>query len=811
MNLCSTFQLNVLRSSVDCTFLLNWGEGQQLDAHLKYPPELDGLYQNWQSCYEKAYKTPLRARIEDDIPITPRSTDWKNQAEEAKEKLLRKFQQWLGDSELGEIRQQIRNQVEQKPPQKSNNCVNLLIASNCRELDRLPWEAWQIAPENTSTAAIYISRTVLNTGNKPIAPKNTQRRGKARILAILADSPELDLHQDRKALRSLSKVAEVEILKFEPGDIKQQFIQHLLDQRGWEALIFSGHSAQTTHTGGKLELAPNVTLSISEIEYQLTQAKNLGLGVAIFNSCNGLDIASSLIRLGFTQVVVMREKIHDEVAHIFLQQLSEKLANYTDLQAAIAEIGQYFQSQKVTYPSAYLIPSLFRHPSPQAEIFQLEPIGLKRFWRDWKPSRWEAIALSTTLLLSSLVPVQDFLWEFRYLAQAIYRHPPSRLVPTIGLTKTDSIPGVPSPPVRLIIIDQDSIYKADATIPEFKAQPIDRKYLAQLVTKLSQYQARVIGIDYLLDTKEDQNKEKELANAIKNSVQNNKTWFIFAADTNYRLLPDIFNPLWSLQGDSKFLFWDVSLPRKLNYSELCPFVYWLTLAQRFSQHQSASTPPQPNVQSTKGLQSEIINYLKRPESHNQKIPSESLPFGLRLIMDFSIPPKQVYEYDTAADFLSKSLSAENKKRLQQQVVIISPGVYLEVKDDTFSMPLAINYWCQPPDREKCLSKFQEKFIEGEAFAYQIHHLLYQHRVIAIPDIWMVGLAIILGKGTTLILYQQKLKQRQKWAWWLGGLTAIYGIVGLQVYILPLVSIPLFLPSCLFWIYILPCFRSQIHA
>ncbi|HBY80965.1 MAG TPA: histidine kinase, partial [Cyanobacteria bacterium UBA11148] len=618
MNLCSVFQLNVLRTGLDCTFQLSWGERQQIVVSCPYPTDLKRLYNNWKACYERAYEGSMRGRVEDDFSLTP-SGDWTNKAEEAKERLLQRFQQWLGSAELLEIRKPIQNEAVRKRFQdqgktEGNNCVDLLIACNHLELIKLPWEAWDIAPNDSSLAAIHISRTPLNAGNEGLFAQTLSRRGKPRILVILADATELDLKEDQKAVRLLKKVAEVEAVKFESGDIKQQFIDRLLDERGWDALIFAGHSDETDLTGGKIELAAGVTLSISEIEYQLTEAKNRGLRVAIFNSCSGLCIAESLIQLGLSQVVVMREKIHDTVAHGFLHRLCQGLAGYKDIQTALWQTCEYFESEKYAYPSAYLIPSLFRHPSPQVDLFRIEPLGLKRFLRTWKPTRGEAIMLSTALVLSVFPPVQDLLLDVRQLSQAVYRD------------LTQQLPQG-TPPVRFIAIDQESINEEG-----FNAQQMSRAYLAKLVDKIAEFNVKTVGIDYLLHSKE--SGEVQLANSIESAIKKHNTWFILAVneEQNLRVHPDIAKPQWMLQGDVTFFLWDMKLPNFETCSlfnveisgdeQSCPFSYLLALSHLVKQNQALADFPEPRKTLTRPTTSSFVesfqNKLKQFIKQNRE-------------------------------------------------------------------------------------------------------------------------------------------------------------------------------------------------
>jgi hypothetical protein len=678
MNHCSVFQLNVLRTGANCKFLLTWGEREQLSASLKYPVELDTLYEAWQNSYLRAYPWRPRGRREEDFSFTPSSVDWKNQSEQAKRVFLQKFQQWLGGSELLEIRHRIQSEIVCKTSEKklrmgSDNCVDLLVACDSPELVRLPWEAWEIVPKDSPlAAAIRISRTPIIAGNKAICVENTPRRGKARILMILAATPELNLDSDQSAveLLSQSKAAEIYPLQFKSGenadDCKKKFIGQLVDDRGWDALIFAGHSDETPLTGGRLELAPSVFLSISEIDQQLIQAKNQGLRVAIFNSCTGLSFADYLIKLGLSQVVVMREKIHDQVASIFLKQFCQSLAAHKDIQEAILEACQYLESEKNAYPSAYLIPSLFRHPSPKVKLFRIEPLGWRRFWRDWKPSRGEAIAFGIALFVSLIVPVQDLLFDSRTLVQAVYRD------------LTQELPQG-TPPVRLIAIDQESITQASGKLERFQIWPMDRQYLAQLVSRISDLNVRTIGINYLLATEEP--KGYQLTESIESAVRQQSTWFVFAVDEQKKLkvFPKIADPKWSFQGNTSFLPWDVELPADETCVKSCPFAYLLALSHLLNREQSVASLPQPKLQSQTDFQEEVSNYLKQGNGESKAIAllkQAYSPFGLRSVIDFSIPPKQVYERIPAWEFLKLgSPNPELQERIEQQVAIVTYGGY----------------------------------------------------------------------------------------------------------------------------------------
>ena len=231
----------------------------------------------------------------------------------------------------------------------------------------------------------------------------------------------------------------------------------------------------------------------------------------------------------------MREPIHNRVAGEFFLQFIQALAEYKDVHESLLAASNYLKLEKnLTYPSAYLIPSLFRHP--EADLFRLQPFGIKQLFQSLKPNRQEAIALSILLIISLLQPVQSFLLQRRVLVQAFYRQ------------ITHQVANVASPPpVLLVQIDEESIRKAKISNPK----PMNRQYLASLVDRLTANNARVVGIDYLLDRPQEQG-DRILAKSIQTAVGSSPspTLFVFAGTSEdnlwLRVLPEIASLNWSL-------------------------------------------------------------------------------------------------------------------------------------------------------------------------------------------------------------------------------------------------------------------------
>lgn len=104
----------------------------------------------------------------------------------------------------------------------------------------------------------------------------------------------------------------------------------------------------------------------------------------------------------------MREPIHNQVAQEFLVQFFQGLAAHKDVHVSLIEACEWLEVEKsLTYPSAFLVPSLFRHP--ESPLFCIERSGWKQWWALWRPTRYEALGLTQLMVLGLSLPIQNWL------------------------------------------------------------------------------------------------------------------------------------------------------------------------------------------------------------------------------------------------------------------------------------------------------------------------------------------------------------------------------------------------------------------
>lgn len=813
-SIVSAFYLKVQRVEQVCLFELSWGTGQLLSVTLPYPETLTQLYQEWQQIYLSFYNKALRGRVEATGKLIQPKTDWHAKLVQAEAKLLYEFHRWLRHEELYEIRATIAkatsDQTRLEAPHSNLTQaldIDVFLTVDPIDLSRLPWEAWELGTEFAATGRIRIVRKPKNIRTSIPILKQQYYRNKVRVLVILGDETGLNFKADKEAVRSLSSLAEIQFVGWQPGEnaitVKTQVVKAIQDEKGWDILLFAGHSNETELTGGELGIAPNVCLSLSEIVQPLTLAIKRGLQFALFNSCQGLSLANTLIDLGLNQVAIMREPIHNQVAQEFLLRFIRSLTEYHNVHDALLGACQFLKLEKhLTYPSAYLIPSLYRYPN--SPPFQLKPLGLKQRLKPWLPTKKEAIAVTTLLFISFQLPTQKFLLERRIFVQSVYRN------------LTQQISKKSLPPVTLVLIDEKSIRQAKISDP----RPMDRSYIAKIIDRLTQLDAKVIAIDYLLDRHQPKN-DLILAKSLQKSVKNNATWFIFGTAKNptggwFEVLPELAHPNWSLQGDLKTLGYPPSyltlLPQPDFRQQRLPLGYLLALSYQIN-FELVENIPQPQLNSSIDWLSQLKAYLidTTGKDYQSLFPSKARlqpitnwgyvwkQWWFHPIIDFSIPPQQVYQSLDAWQLFDSS--SDPLKLSEPAVVLIAPGGYGEAGipsegQDNFPLPLALEYWLTQQNSPD----FRQVFPGGEAHAYITHHFIHQRFVVPIPDFLIILLAALLGKGTILTL--SNVPQRKiKYVLLLISITGIYGLVSLQLYISSELLFPWALPSLMFWTYV----------
>ena len=287
-----------------------------------------------------------------------------NKQKECAERLKISIQEWLLSPapEWQKVREVLHGKLERDEE------VRVAIQVTDPLLMKLPWQEWDIFANTYRNSDIAFSLPEYQQVPKvvPIPGKT-----KARILAILGDSTGINLEKDKKHLEKLTN-AEIVFLQ-EPS---RQELSDRLWKQPWDIFFFAGHSYSKEGTG-KFYINKYEKLTIEELKHGLKNAIDSGLQLAIFNSCDGLELAQALGELGMSQAIVMREKVKDAVAQNFLRYFLEGFVGGKSLYLAVryARARLHDDGIDARYPGAVWLPAIFQNPAAGSPSWQALVFG----------------------------------------------------------------------------------------------------------------------------------------------------------------------------------------------------------------------------------------------------------------------------------------------------------------------------------------------------------------------------------------------------------------------------------------------------
>jgi hypothetical protein len=335
--------------------------------------------------------------------------------------------------------------------------------------------------------------------------------------------------------------------------------------------------------------------------------------------------------------------------------------------------------------------------------------------------------------LTGSLKTQQQLINQRQWVQAIYRD-------ITGQTQPQAIP-----PVLMVQIDEESIQKNNV----YPTKPISREYLTKLLHQVQTIKAPIVGVDYLLDRFQP-NADREFSQKLQKVVEQG-TWL--AVGTSRSRDGTWLRPK-AVASDRLTLHSDMDLrihpnlpafyaPLRYPGQDFPPLSYQLALASQVAPKLRAQL--RPRLDSTNSFTVGLQEAMKPGTAFDevQVMPKQAQPalvttlsyrwqqMWLHPIIDYSIPPSQVYQKIPAWQFLQLNSGSIEFQNIQQQVLFIVPGLYSEAGvntdgEDHCIMPEALRY--RSRDSPKQLMP------GGEVHAYLIHHWLKRSLITPIPDL-----------------------------------------------------------------------------
>ena len=236
--------------------------------------------------------------------------------------------------------------------------IRLMIQTDDIYLWRLPWHLW--SKFDRFKVEPVFSRLHSNA-NRQSNLKLIKSKSKVRILVILGDSTDINVHADLLLLKEsiASNDAEIETLVA----TNSSKLNDELWERNWDILFFAGHSSSgDDYSYGQLKLSETETIAIKDLKYGLENAIKHGLKLAIFNSCDGMGLVNELASLQIPAVIAMRERVPDEVAQKFLEYFLQEFAGEKkSLRESVRKARERLHGMNVEYPCASWLPMIYEH------------------------------------------------------------------------------------------------------------------------------------------------------------------------------------------------------------------------------------------------------------------------------------------------------------------------------------------------------------------------------------------------------------------------------------------------------------------
>lgn len=276
--------------------------------------------------------------------------------QETGNRITEEINQWLDCSSCSEWRK-LQNQLRATLNEQDE--VHLIIQTSDNTLRQIPWQLWSLFTDyNNSEFAL-----------SPLQYKNTQNTKKTdnvvKILAILGDSTGINTDKDKQLIEQLPGA---KITFLEKPD--SEAIKNKLWNEQYDIIFFAGHSSsQNSFTTGQIAINATESISIKTLKEALKHSVKLGLKLAIFNSCDGLGLATVITSI-IPDVVIMREVIMNLAAQKFLEFFLGKFSTGESLFLSVRHARNRLQDldkeNETAFKFSSWLPTIFHNPAEEA-------------------------------------------------------------------------------------------------------------------------------------------------------------------------------------------------------------------------------------------------------------------------------------------------------------------------------------------------------------------------------------------------------------------------------------------------------------
>ena len=470
-------------------------------------PELPVAYSHWRSIYTSLISNSLGASR----PIClPRSqpTSTVSDCQQAAQQLSDRLNAWLHSESFHPIWTTWLTKLQ------PTDDLRVLLQTTEVNLQKLPWHLWDLL------VTYPRAEIALSAVDYDKVPQDLSTASEFKILAILGNSEGIDLDSDRKTLEQIAGAA----VQFLPEPQLKDLTDELW-QQPWRILFFAGHSAsQEQGKSGRIAVNSTESLTISQLQHALKTAVQRGLQLAIFNSCDGLGLATELADLHIPQLIVMREPVPDYVAQEFLKYCLNAFSGGKPLYSAVREARERLQGLENQFPCATWLPVIYQNPAEVPPTWQ-ELMGTTAL-EEGAPPEAEVSASSTKPTRSprrhrSLVRdgIQVAGMSLVVTAAILLGRATGLLQP-LELQAFDQLmrlrpTELPDPRLLVITVDEEDVKTQERDRGSLSDTALDR-----LLAKLEQpsYKPRVIGLDIYRDFSANPSKSSLVRRLKQNST-----------------------------------------------------------------------------------------------------------------------------------------------------------------------------------------------------------------------------------------------------------------------------------------------------
>jgi ABC-type phosphate transport system substrate-binding protein len=367
-NYMSIIKIKLLESGAEGFHVtLNSSDGKydSIDGFLPpLPPELESSFKNWQSAYHQL--DGVRKVV---TRLSPKRIVRYSSSEE-RDTVKTSLNGWLdaGDNRWRSLRDEFISVLTQL--KTSGQEIRLFVDAKNNNLQRLPWQEWDLLQSRFPEAEIAVR--VRGKGEIKPFPK----AAKMRILVVVGKSNGINTELDLEVIKKLEeKGVEVKYLKQPTREI---LADALRSETGYHIFIYTGHSrSQEDGSLGWISLNDDDVLGLEELKNSLRNAIDKGLQLAIFNSCDGMGLASQLASLSLPRIIVMREPVPDEVAVKFLEYFFDEFCQNKSLFASVHTARERLEHFEKSYPGASWLPTLCIRESALSQSLSWQTILAK--------------------------------------------------------------------------------------------------------------------------------------------------------------------------------------------------------------------------------------------------------------------------------------------------------------------------------------------------------------------------------------------------------------------------------------------------